>query len=60
MGRYQAFIDFVSDQTERELSRYGYYAIRLQYRDIRYDAMYHAITSYVCGTNVVEHKRKPY
>jgi len=34
------------DSFERELSRCEYDAIHLQYCDIRYDAMYHAITMY--------------
>jgi len=33
------------DSFERELLRYGYDAIHLQYRDILYVAMYHAITN---------------
>ena len=33
------------DSFQRELSRYAYDAIRLQYHDIRYNAMYRAITN---------------
>jgi len=33
------------DSFETELSRYGYSAIRLQYQDIQYNAMYRAITT---------------